>query len=374
MPIKKMPSKLDFYILGEVVGPFLGGVIFFCFIFLMFQVLRLADYIIMHNVPGFVLLKMTSYLMVTFLPTALPVAFLIAVLVAFGRLSADSELVAMKASGVSIYRLTVPVALFSVLVVVLSLALNLEWVPQSQRNFKTTLIRVGNTKIVSAIHEGTFTTGFFDLLVYADKVDSKTNQLEGVFIYDEREPKNPLAVVSKRGQIVRSANASAEELGGSAFLVLQEGNIHRNDLDTGTYQKIDFGQYRLFLKINEGEDNSFEKPRFLSYFDLRERLGVTPPSDPKLVEYKNEFWRRVMDALSPLLFVFLGVGFGTARTRTVRAGAFLTATVVVVIYWGLQTTGVILSQKQLVFPWVGASVPLLALLAPTMWSFKKSSW
>lgn len=374
MLTKKFPTKIDIYVLGEVVGPFLGGVIFFCFIFLMFQVLRLADYIIMHNVPGFVLLKMTSFLMVTFLPTALPVAFLIAVLVAFGRLSADSELVAMKASGMSIYRLAIPIAAFSVLVVILSLVLNLEWVPQAQRNFKTTLIKVGNTKIVSAIHEGTFTTGFFDLLVYADKVDPRTNQLEGVFIYDEREPKNPLAVVAKRGQIVRSANASADELGGSAFLVLQEGNIHRNDLDTGTYQKIDFGQYRLFLKINEGEDTSFEKPRFLSYFDLSERLQNTPTSDPKLAEYKTEFWRRVMDALSPVLFVFLGIGFGTARTRTVRAGAFLTATVVVVLYWGLQTTGVVLTQKQLLTPLLGASLPMLALLMPTLISFKKSAW
>ena len=87
--------------------------IFFIFIFLMFQALRLAEFFILHGASGMQLGKMTALMIITFTPISLPVAFLISVLVGFGRLSSDSELVAMKANGFSLVRLAVPVAVLS---------------------------------------------------------------------------------------------------------------------------------------------------------------------------------------------------------------------------------------------------------------------
>jgi lipopolysaccharide export system permease protein len=92
-------KKIDGYLLAEVAGPFLGGLFFFVFLFLMFQILRLADFFIVHGAPLSTLAKLTGLLTLSFIPTALPIAFLISILMAFGRLSADSELVAMKACG-----------------------------------------------------------------------------------------------------------------------------------------------------------------------------------------------------------------------------------------------------------------------------------
>src|SRR5271167_1592099 len=102
-------KSLDLYVLGEVLGPFAGVVIFFLFLFLMSRILLLADFLILHGVPISLLLKMVGLMNISFLPLFLPVAFLIAVLVGFGRLSADSERVAMKACGLSVNRLATPV-------------------------------------------------------------------------------------------------------------------------------------------------------------------------------------------------------------------------------------------------------------------------
>ena len=104
MPIERIlnflkPKKIDLYVVTEVIGPFFGWLVFFIFIFLMFQALRLAEFFIVHGVSAWTLGKMTMLLSLSFLPVALPVSFLIAVLTAFGRLSSDSELVAMKANG-----------------------------------------------------------------------------------------------------------------------------------------------------------------------------------------------------------------------------------------------------------------------------------
>ena len=367
------PLRIDRYILGEVLGPFFGGILFFLFIFLMFQVLRLADFFIVHGVSFMTLVKLTSLLTMSFLPIAIPVAFLIAVLIAFGRLSSDSELVAMKANGFSLWRLAAPVIALAFIVFILGATLNLAWVPWSLRTYKTSLIKVSNTKVVSAIQQGTFTTGFFDLLIFADKVDNKTNRLDRVFIYDEREPKNPLAVVANTGEIVPVRTDT--ELGTAALLKLYNGSIHRNDEVENIYQKINFGEYNLFLKVDEGAEGSVLKPEMLSYHELVGKIAATTVKTFAGREWRGEYWKRVSIAIAPLLFVFLGIGFGTVRTRSVRAGAGLVALATFAGYWSLQIAATILLQKGNVLPpYILMEIPNIAVLAAAILSFRKASW
>ena len=179
--------EIDRYIIAEILPPFVGGMLFFTFILLMFQALRLTDLLIVHGAPFFTLLKIVFFMSISFFPKSLPISFLISILVGFGRLSADGELVALKACGVSLFRMSVSVVILAIVVAAISIGLNFEWVPSGELALKQTVLKVSNTKAVSAIKEGAFTSGFFDLLIFADKVESKTNKLKKVFIYDERE-------------------------------------------------------------------------------------------------------------------------------------------------------------------------------------------
>lgn len=366
------PRKIDFYILSEILGPFAGGLLFFIFVFLMFQVLRLAEFFIIHGVSGPLLGKLTGLMILSFLPTALPVAFLLSILIAFGRLSADSELIAMKACGMGIWRLSCPPLFVSLIVMGLSLLLNLELVPWGDRLFKRTLIKVSNTKVASSIQEGTFNSDFFDLLIFADKYDSKTNRLKHVFLFDEREKKTPLAVIAEEGELlsVKSSNA----YGVAALLKLYHGNIHRNDLASKTYQKIDFGEYRLFLKIDEGADTAIVKPKMIPTPQLLHSIKTDSKKSQRYREHLTELIRRFSVALSPMLFVFLGVGFGTIRTRTVRTSAALVAFIVILLYWALQTFGVVAAHEEYLHPFVALSIPNLVLLVLAWIGFRTALW
>jgi lipopolysaccharide export system permease protein len=315
---------------------------------------------------------MVLLLSVSFLPTALPIAFLIGVLIGFGRLSSDSELVALKASGISIGRMAKPVLAFSTVIAIFSLVLNLEWVPVSGKLFKTTLVRLTNTKVVSTIREGAFTTGFFDLLIFADKVDSRTNRMKHVFIYDEREAKNPLTVVADAGEIITVKAES--ELSAAAMLKLYNGSIHRNDVAGNTYQKIDFEEYRLYLKISEGGDSGITKPEMIPLSELRQRIRKNDTNTYEGREMRGELWKRVAVALSPMIFVFLGIGFGTVRTRAVRAGAFLVAFITAVVYWTLQGWITLAMLRGYLPPWAAMQVPNLLVCAAAWISFRKAGW
>ena len=178
-------KKLHFYIFKEVLNPFLGGVVFFAFVFLLFQMLRMAEELIVNNAPLGLVMKLLWTLILNFLPLGLPLAFLLGVLFAFSRLSGDSEIVAMKTGGMSLFSISKSVFGIAILVSILSLLLNLNWAPWSEVAMRQTLMKIGNRKFMSSVNEGTFSSGFFNLIMFTERVNHRIGKMEKVFIYDK---------------------------------------------------------------------------------------------------------------------------------------------------------------------------------------------
>lgn len=355
----------------EVMTPFFGGMVFFIFIFLMFQIVKLAEFFITHGVGLWLLTKLTVYISAAFMPVILPVSFLVAILVGFGRLSADSEIVAFKASGLSLRQLYKPVALLSIIVAISIFYLTNYFIPWGNYQFKRTLVRIGATKVVSNLKEGTFTEGFFDLLVYADKVDNDENKLRGVFIYDERDRNNPNAIMSKEGNIISIKTDS--EFSSASILRLTEGSIHRANLERSAYEKIDFNEYKTLLKVEEASTNDITYPKTLSSPVLKkkvEELGA----DPKGLEYAIEYWKRVALSLTPLVFGLLGVGLGIVKNRSTKSYALFVAFGVVALYWGLHVFGQSLAERHVLHASIAMQLSNIAAVPFAFWSFSKSTW
>lgn len=365
------PLRIYRYTFEEVLFPFLGGFFFFMFVFLMFQAVRLADYFINHGAGIWLLMKLTVYISTAFLPVVLPISFLVATLVGFGRLSADSEIVALKATGISLYQLYIPIFVLSIAVSGTLLYFTNYFIPWGNHEFKKTIIKLGNTKVVSNLKEGTFTEGFFDLLVYADKVNMSQNSLKGVFIYDERDPKNPLVIVAKEGFIIPQKSES--EMSTAAVFKLNEGAIHRPDLLRNSYEKLDFKEYRILLKVEEGHVGEITVPKTLSSkvlkTKMKEELGT-----PKHLELSIEYWKRMALSLCPIFFGVLGVGLGVVRSRSVKSHAVFVAIAVVALYWVLNVFGTNLAEKGLLSPFLGMQLSNLAVIPFALVSFKKSTW
>ncbi len=366
------PIKLDFYILSEVLGSFGGACVFILFFLLMFQILRIGEFLVSHGVSPIILAKMSGLLAMSFLPTAIPLSFLIGLLLAFSRLSGDSEIVAMKAAGVSLFRISVPLLFLAGILSFLLLQINRAWAPASINAYKGLETKVGNTKVSSIIKEGAFTSGFFDMLIFAEKVDQKSNHLERVFIFDEREPKNPLVYVAKDAEILPVK--TREELGAAIIFKLSHGAMHHSSLMQSTYEKIDFDAYQLFLKITEGGEQSGGSPQMIPQNELLKIIEQSPPGSPTYLEHMGEYWRRNALALSPFIFVLLGIGLGTFRQRSARLSGTLVALLVAVLYWMLQVWGTSAIIKGTVSPFIGMQIANIVLFALGIASFRKSSW
>src|SRR5881409_4419273 len=100
------------YVFREIVVPFAFGLSVFTFILLIARLLKLIELVVTRGVPALNILRLLSYILPAFLEVTVPMAMLLSILVAFGRLSADAEVTALRASGVSLYQLTPPVATF----------------------------------------------------------------------------------------------------------------------------------------------------------------------------------------------------------------------------------------------------------------------
>jgi lipopolysaccharide export system permease protein len=351
MRIRRLPFTFYRYILSEVAKPFLGGAIFFLFVLMMFQIIRLSDFFIKQNVSGYSILTLMAYLSLTFVPVILPIAFLLAVLMGFGRLSSDGEVLAMRASGLSVYSMLVPVFGMGAVLAVGTLICNFFFVPYGARMFRYELFRISNTKAIATIKEGTFNEDFFNLVLYADAVNSKKNTMDRVLIYDDRKENQPVTVVARRGRII---NNLIDENGIPGLVLrLYNGNVHRSDPQKSVYEKTDFDQYDIFLRIETSKVVGVEIPKTMDISTLKHRLDQinammakgTPfekLGETERLDYLNfgvEYWKRFALSLSCMIFALMGVAFGVIRTRTVRSNSFLICLLVLLMYWGIYSVG-----------------------------------
>ena len=122
-----MGRILNRYLFLEVLVPFFFGLAVFTFVLLIARILKLVELVVNRGVPLLDILKTFSLILPAFLEVTVPMALLLAILLGFGRLASDSEVVALKTSGVSLYQMTIPIAVFTALACLATFAIAI-WV------------------------------------------------------------------------------------------------------------------------------------------------------------------------------------------------------------------------------------------------------
>lgn len=173
-----------------------------------------------------------------------------------------------------------------------------------------------------------FSEGFFDLVVYANEVSTEDGSLKKIFIYDEREPDNPLTIIASNGKVVTRES----EIGQTALLRLESGNMHRSG--QGLYTKIDFDTYdiNLFAPQDYSERNVDSSSLTIPQLYKRLEEKTRTPSERK--ELILEISRRWTLPAVCLVFAIIGVALGTVTNRrSGKSGGLVICISVVILYW-----------------------------------------
>jgi len=355
---------LDRYIFTELLSPFSISLGALCFIILTKELLRLVELLVTKGVGLWAVLKVFAHLLPSFLVLTLPIAAIIASITAFGRLSLDKELVAMRAAGLSLLRLARPVLLFALLVFGLTLWLAQYGQPWSSVNLKKVALNLLRDQLVLALERGSFTEPIPKMMIYVSDKGSD-GSAAGIFISDERNPDDPRVIVAQQYQVL--IDSSTDQVA----LRLQNGVIHSKPDEIDQYQLASFSSYDLKLSLNQsGYTATEERP---TYDQLVARLDKSQWRDTWALRRMVEYYKDLAFPTAALILCILGVPVGIVSKRSGRIGGFAVGVMVVVTYYVLNVACELLVTKTLISPFAGAWLPNgMFLLITLIWFYRMS--
>lgn len=303
-------SRLLFrYICAETAVPFALGLTVFTFVLLMGRLLKLAEMVFARGVPFLDVARLILYMLPSFLLVAIPMAFLLAVLLAMGRLSADSEVTAMKASGMSIGTIAVPVIVFGVITYAVTTFVSVYALPWGNTAFKKFLHGVIETRAAMSITEKVFNDEFPGLVIYVDGFDPKSGRISGILIHDERNPDEPSTIFAASGQLATNPEERIVRLR------LDNGGIHRG-IGTGGYRLVEFTSYDLSIALQQEQKKARLNEEDMTLGELLARTK-SPEEQPKLVrEMHFELHKRFALPFACVVFAIIAVPLGIQNQRS----------------------------------------------------------
>ena len=379
---------IDRYLLRELGPPFVFAGVLFTFFLLIGRVYDLTDLVIAKGVPLHLVVQLVAFMLPSFLALTLPMAFLVAVLVAGGRLAGDLEIVAFKAAGVSLLRLFRPVVAAGILVAAVSAALTLVVSPLANQEFSRQLFRILQTRAVTGLQERVFNASFGDVVIYVEDVSASQVALSGVLVSDERDPRLSRIITAREGRVL------SDERNRRITLRLLNGAVNEADVvpaaPPGTpqtsaggaasatrYRFTTFSVYDMSLSLDSALKGPLrgEKPeRDLLFAELRER-AEDPTLDARTrAAFLAEWHKRLATPMATLVFALVGFPLAVRSHRGGRAIALIASLAIFLAYYlllsslestavktGLLPPGIAVWAPNVLFGVIGAALFLATL-------------
>ena len=240
--------KLYFHMLRAHAGPFVFSFVTLMFIFVLQFLMKAIDQLVGKGLDPLLIAELIALSLAWMVVLAVPMSVLVATLMAFGKLSAQNEITAMKAGGMSLYRMMGLVLVCSGILTYLLIEFNNNVLPESNHRFKTLMIDIRRKKPTLSIVQGIFSQDLQGYSILARKTYEYSNDLEGVTIYDYTDPSTNVVVTAKRGRV--SFTPDYRKL----VMDLENGEIHQlTAVDFESYRKMRFSRHRIVMNA-EGFD------------------------------------------------------------------------------------------------------------------------
>ena len=301
-------SILNRYLILEMLPPFFLNLAFFSFIFLMKQILDITDMIVNHKVGVVPVFLLLAYTMPYFLQYIIPMSIMMAVLMALLRMSSDNEIMALKAGGVSIYRLLTPVLIFSLSGTLITGYMTIFAVPLGAERFKTLLFDVATANLKVSLKERTFNDRFKQIMLYVNKIDPQSGELHNVLIEDSRTSGVNNTVVARKGKLLGEPKEMVY------YLRLFDGTINQMNLQDRSSHTVNFETYDIRLDLKEALSHrgiSEKTPDEMTLSALRSYLKRVKTDKEKyvgaLLKYHKKFSIPVACVAMGLLAMPLGI-------------------------------------------------------------------
>lgn len=346
------------YVVREVGLPFLAWTALLCVLLFVMSFLRGAEVLLGSAVTPLDFAKVVFYLMPGFLTLALPISFLLAILLGLGRLVEDGELRAMQALGVSpALVMGGPVALGLVLTGVLALLIS-SIQPWGMAQVRVTANDIIRRNLMHDLKPGVFHDQVNGITLYTGDRDA-SGQWHDVMLYDARDPERPLLVTAPRGDV----RSTGWEDG--VLFELDDGAMHRA-VGAQEYAVVKFGHATIRAGIGDAfsQKNQFGRAREDSTpAQLLEAATAARARGENPRPFEVTFHWRVGQMLMPLSFAFLGGPLAIARRRGGRGWGVFFALAGYASFYVVARLAVQLADAGQLDPALAGQLPNLVFIA-----------
>jgi lipopolysaccharide export system permease protein len=374
----RLPRTLSAYTLGEVLLYSSLGLLALTTLLVGRNLLRHLDELIRAGSATAEIGLVVVCLATSLATYAIPVAFLLGVLLAFGRLAGDSEIIAMQSCGVGLRSLVLPIATLGLAIAGLTAFLTFEVEHRAQRRLRLTIQTLAAEGRL--IEPGRFRRVGERVLFVKRRDDA--DQLSGVLIADRSNPDRPLLIFAERGKTQWDPDL------GTLHLELSDGSIHLDaDVDAlpgvsantratvptsgpresnDFYRRISFRTFDYALAADEmlGVSLVAHRPREMSNAQLRTAIARAEAGDPledlrrrKAVYYRLALQRRLALPFAPILFALIGVPLALGPARRGRSFGILLCALTAFGYYALLTIGQSLAHDEVIPATLAAWLP-----------------
>ncbi|MFH1996474.1 MAG: LptF/LptG family permease [Candidatus Omnitrophota bacterium] len=336
------------YILKEVIGTFLLSVIVFTFVLLIGNIVKIADLVINKGVDLISISKMLLCLAPYLLSFTMPMALLTATLLTFGRLSGDSEIIAMRASGISLYQIAFPAVLLGLIFSLLSIPLNDTLLPNAHFLSRRMVKEIGMRRPTAYLEEGTFVRGFGNFVMFIYQINK--NRLKNIRIYQPQEGGPTRTVIAESGVITPHPETSTVELN------LYNGTSEEpSPVDPSIFYKLNFKNYTMTLDLSKQiqSDRIQKKTKEMTIKELQKEIEKNKRESIDSVPLFTEIHKKISLSFSSLIFVLIGIPLGIVSHRSEKSVGFGISLILFLLYWGLLLGGTALAYQGTVPPWLG---------------------
>ncbi len=340
-------SLINRYIFKQFFPPFIFGLVIFTFSIITNRILMLTEMVINKGVSITSVIKLASLTLPDFMIITLPISFLLAVLVVFGKMTQSNEIMALKASGVNTWQLTKPALLFSLIPLVSSLFFSFYMAPRFNYFFRVLAVKEIKKAVLSALKKNSFSNKLGNYKIFIKHVNPSKSSIKGIFILYKIK-NNSMVLIADRGYIVYNKKQNL------ISFYLKNGQIQKKYRSKKNFWILNFKTYKINIKLRglsfPSRNNSVH---FMTISQLISKYNSAGNKNNIKNIYLIYILKKIAIPIAVIFFVFIGLPLAMLSEKRSLFMAIFYTIAIVVLYYILFTSGLYLSIKTGFNPVIG---------------------
>lgn len=317
----------------EMLAPFFASFLIMNCVFFLVKLIPFLNFVLELSIGLADFTRLFSYLFPNILLYSIPMSAMMGVTIGFARLSSDSEILALKASGISMYQIIPPVLIVTSLIALMTSYCSIKLIPLSEVAMKQLTYQLLKEKVNKGIKPHVFTEALGDVVVYVDEIDKETGEWTDVWVSDMRGVDNPIITMASTGWM----KSNLQDM--NVSIILSNGSLHRPSNKDA--QIVEFDKYMINVPLTPPESKATRVKRrdVLTMQELLAEAGSITEDNEEKRKLLIEFHNRIVLPAGCLLISIIGLPLGLQARPGKKAIGIQVGLGIFILYYVLFTFG-----------------------------------